>query len=109
MIRSRCSRSSRRISRACGACCPSGARFGPMTRRPRSPERMARPGRPRGIALVAVLLLVAGLVAIATALVTLSVSQRRAAQRMHEAEAQRERLDGALRVALAEIAFGKAE
>jgi general secretion pathway protein K len=67
------------------------------------------PRRARGVALVAVLLLVAGLVAIATAVVALTVSQRRAAQRSHEAEARRERLDGALRVALAEIAFGKAE
>jgi general secretion pathway protein K len=67
------------------------------------------PRRARGVALVAVLLLVAGLIAIATAVVALTVSQRRAAQRSHEAEARRERLDGALRVALAEIAFGKPE
>ena len=59
------------------------------------------------MALVAVLLLVAGLIAIATAVVALTVSQRRAAQRSHESDARRERLDGALRVALAEIAFGK--
>ena len=61
----------------------------------------------RGVALVAVLLLVAGLIAIATAIVVLSVSQRRTAQRAHEAALRREILDGALRVALAEIAFGK--
>jgi general secretion pathway protein K len=61
------------------------------------------------VALVAVLLLVAGLVAIATAVVALSLSQRRAAARVHEAETRRDALDGALRVALAEIAFGKPE
>jgi type II secretory pathway component PulK len=61
------------------------------------------------VALVAVLLLVAGLIAIATAVVSLTVSQRRAAQRSQEGEARRERLDGALRIALAEIAFGKRE
>jgi general secretion pathway protein K len=66
-----------------------------------------RDARQRGVALVAVLLLVAGLVAIATAVVALSVSQRRAAQQAHEAEVRREAIDGALRVALAEIAFGK--
>jgi general secretion pathway protein K len=59
--------------------------------------------------LVTVLLLVAGLVVTATALVTLSVSRQRAAARIQESEARREALDGALRVALAEIAFGKAE
>jgi general secretion pathway protein K len=64
--------------------------------------------RHRGVALVAVVLLVAGLVAIATAVVALSVSQRRSAQRMHEADVRREAIDGALRVALAEISFGKA-
>lgn len=61
----------------------------------------------RGVALVAVLLLVAGLIAIATAVVTVSVSQQRAAQRAHEADVRRETLDGALRVAMAEIAYGK--
>src|SRR6185369_15014443 len=70
--------------------------------------RCARPPRERGVALVAVLLLVAGLVAIATAVVALSVSQRRSAARMHEADVRREAIDGALRVAMAEIAFGKA-
>jgi len=73
----------------------------------RPPCRARR--RARGVALVAVLLLVAGLIAIATAVVTLSVSQRRAAQRALEADMRREALDGALRVALAEIAYGKAE
>lgn len=76
------------------------------------PDRRQPPvgrARPRGVALVAVLLLVAGLIAIATAVVTLSVSQQRAAQRAFEADARRELLDGALRVALAEIAFGKPE
>jgi type II secretory pathway component PulK len=68
-----------------------------------------RDGRRRGVALVAVLLLVAGLIAIATAVVTLSASQRRAAQRAYEADARREALDGAIRVALAEISFGKAQ
>jgi type II secretory pathway component PulK len=68
-----------------------------------------RGARSRGVALVAVLLLVAGLIAIATAVVTLSASQRRAAQRAYEADARREILDGALRVALAEISFGKAQ
>jgi general secretion pathway protein K len=63
--------------------------------------------RARGVALVAVLLLIAGLIAIATAIVTLSVSQRRAAQRAYEADARRELLDGALRVALAEISNSK--
>ena len=57
--------------------------------------------------MVAVLLLIAGLIAIATALVTLSVSQRRAAQRAFDADARRELLDGAIRVALAEISSGK--
>ncbi len=70
-------------------------------------RRIERRRRARGVALVAVLLLVAGLIAIATAVVTLSVNQRRAAQRGAEAEARRELLDGALRVALAEIAGGK--
>ena len=65
--------------------------------------------RQRGVALVAVLLLVAGLIAIATAVVTLSASQRRAAQRAYEADARRELLDSGLRVALAEISFGKVE
>jgi type II secretory pathway component PulK len=76
----------------------------------RNPEssRAAGKVRARGVALVAVLLLVAGLVAIATALVALSLSQRRAAHALHEAEVRREAIDGALRVALAEIAFGKA-
>jgi type II secretory pathway component PulK len=70
----------------------------------------ARSGtRDRGVALVAVLLLVAGLIAIATAVVTLSASQRRAAQRAYEADMRREMLDGALRVALAEISFGKVQ
>lgn len=76
------------------------------------PDRLRRPigrARARGVALVAVLLLVAGLIAIATAVVTLSVGQQRAAQRAFEADARRELLDGALRVALAEIAFGKPE
>jgi general secretion pathway protein K len=58
---------------------------------------------------VAVLLLVAGLIAIATAVVTMSVNQRRASQRVAEAETRRELLDGAIRVALAEIAAGKPE
>jgi type II secretory pathway component PulK len=56
-----------------------------------------------------VLLLVAGLIAIATAVVVLSVSQNRSAQRAYEADARREMLDSALRVALAEISFGKPE
>ena len=63
--------------------------------------------RERGVALVAVLLLVAGLIAIATAVVVLSASQRRTAERAYEADARREVLDGAIRVALAEISFGK--
>ncbi len=63
--------------------------------------------RERGVALVAVLLLVAGLIAIATAVVVLSASQRRAAEKAYQADARRELLDGALRVALAEISFGK--
>jgi general secretion pathway protein K len=71
----------------------------------RSPDQR----RSRGVALVAVLLLIAGLIAMATAMATLSVSQRRAAQRAHEADTRRELLDGALRVALAEIAHGKPE
>jgi general secretion pathway protein K len=82
-----------------------------MRSRKRLPSREVARGAPvreRGVALVAVLLLVAGLVAIATAVVALSVSQRRSAARMHEAEVRREAIDGALRVALAEIAFGKA-
>lgn len=62
-----------------------------------------------GVALIAVLLLVAGLIAIATAVVTLSASQRRAAQRAFEADARREVLDSGLRVALAEISFGKVQ
>lgn len=66
-----------------------------------------RHNRSGGIALVAVLLLVAGLIAIATAIVTLSVSQRRAAQRAYESDARRELLDGAIRVALAEMANAK--
>ena len=70
---------------------------------------MPRCSRQRGVALVAVLLLVAGLIAIATAVVTLSASQRRAAQRAYEADARREILDSAVRVALAEISFGKVE
>jgi general secretion pathway protein K len=64
--------------------------------------------RERGVALIAVVLLVAGLVAIATAVVALSVGQRRSVQKWHEAEVRREAIDGALRVALAEISFGKA-
>lgn len=75
----------------------------------RRPDRTERRARARGVVLVAVLLLVAGLIAIATAIVTLSVSQRRAAQRTAEAETRRELLDGAIRVALAEISFGKPE
>ena len=63
--------------------------------------------RERGVALVAVLLLVAGLIAIVTAVVVLSASQRRTAERAYEADARREVLDGAIRVALAEISFGK--
>jgi len=77
--------------------------------RPDSSRRRAGRQRTRGVALIAVLLLVAGLIAIATAVVTLSVSQQRAAQRAFEADARREMLDGALRVALAEISFGKPE
>jgi general secretion pathway protein K len=73
---------------------------------PRRPHISPR-ARTRGVALVAVLLLIAGLIAIATAIVTLSVSQRRAAQRAYEADVRREMLDGALRVALAEIANAK--
>jgi general secretion pathway protein K len=76
-------------------------------RRRRNAASVRMRGRERGVALVAVLLLVAGLIAIATAVVVLSASQRRAAQRAHEADARREVLDGALRVALAEISFGK--
>jgi general secretion pathway protein K len=75
-------------------------------RRSARPERQRRA---RGVALVAVLLLVAGLIAIATAVVTMSVNQRRAAQRAGEADARRELLDGAMRVALAEIAGAKPE
>lgn len=71
--------------------------------------RTERHRRSRGVALVAVLLLVAGLIAVATAVVTLSVNHRRAAQRAAEAESRRELLDGAIRVALAEIAGGKPE
>jgi len=71
------------------------------------PRRRNRQRRTRGVALVAVLLLVAGLIAIATAIVTLSVAQRRGAQRAFEAEARRELLDGAIRVALAEMSSGK--
>src|SRR5687767_6057038 len=59
----------------------------------------------RGVALISVLLLVAGLIAVATAVVTLSASQRRAAQRAEEADARKAVLDAALRIALAEIAF----
>jgi general secretion pathway protein K len=73
------------------------------------PRRTINRRRTRGVALVAVLLLIAGLIAIATAVVTLSASQRRAAQRAYETDARRELLDGALRVALAEIAHGKPE
>ncbi|HTU65577.1 MAG TPA: hypothetical protein VMF52_06495 [Steroidobacteraceae bacterium] len=61
------------------------------------------------MALVAVLLLVAGLVAIATAVVVLSASQRQAAQLAQRAYAERELLDGALRVALTEICFSKVD
>jgi general secretion pathway protein K len=75
-----------------------------------SRRQPARNGaRHRGVALVAVLLLVAGLIAIATAVVTLSASQRRVAQRAYAADARREVLDAGIRVALAEISFGKAE
>lgn len=72
-------------------------------------ERTARIDRrrARGVALVSVLLLIAGLIAIATAIVTLSVSQRRVAARTAEAAIRRDLLDGALQVALAEIAHGK--
>jgi general secretion pathway protein K len=49
-------------------------------------------------------MLVAGLVAIATAVVTTSANQRRLAQRSYEADARRELLDSALRVALVELA-----
>jgi general secretion pathway protein K len=78
------------------------------SRNRRSPKRFReRAVRQRGVALVAVLLLVAGLVAIATGVVALSLSQRMAAHQSHEAEVRREAIDGALRVALAEIAFGK--
>jgi general secretion pathway protein K len=80
----------------------------PMARRRRtSPRRAAPRGGQQGVALVAVLLLVAGLIAIATAVVVLSASQRRTAQRAYEADARREVLDGAIRVALAEISFGR--
>src|SRR5688572_13801639 len=63
--------------------------------------------RHRGVALVAVLLLVAGLVAIATAVITLSASQRRVAQRSQETDERRNLLDSAIRVALAEVINGK--
>jgi general secretion pathway protein K len=76
---------------------------------PKIAARRSSHYRARGVALIAVLLLVAGLIAIATAVVVMSVSQRRSAQRAFEAVERRERLDGALRVALAEISFGKVE
>jgi general secretion pathway protein K len=59
------------------------------------------------VALVAVLLLVAGLIAIATAVVTLSAAHRRSAQRSEESEQRRVTLDSALRIAVAEIAYPK--
>ena len=59
------------------------------------------------MALVSVLLLIAGLIVMASAVVTLSAAQRRAAQRAEEADARKVVLDAALRVATAEIAFPK--
>src|SRR5882672_1596269 len=99
------------ISAACSRCSRNGASRRTMALRPRrNPVRSALTvRRSRGVALVAVLLLVAGLIAIATAVVALTVSQQRAAQRAYEADARREVLDGAIRVALAEIAFGNVQ
>lgn len=69
-------------------------------------HRRNRPDQ-RGVALVSVLLLLAGLIAIATAVITLSTAQRRAAQRAEESDARKVLLDSALRIALAEIAYPK--